>query len=735
MKYIILLSALAWISAGTAQRNTTQSIKEVVISGAKRETERQEISQTIDIITKKELQFNSAGNTGDALQNTGTITVQQSQNGGGSPIMRGFEANRIGIVVDGVRMNTAIFRGGHLQNVLRIDNGQLDRIEVFNGAGSTLYGSDALGGVLNFVTASPELGTNWKGNAFIRYTTASNEKTAGFTVNYGKSKWASLTSFTYSDFGNLISGNMRDPQYGNWGKRMYTSERINGRDTMIANTNPNEQTPTGYIQYNMLQKLLWKPNEKVSHNFNFQYSNSSDVQRYDRLTERRNNAIDPDPRINQFNLAEWYYGPEARLMIAYQLDVKKKTKYYDSYRLTVAYQNYKESRMSRNFQNNNLRAQRENVDVAGINLDVFKTIKNHQLTYGIEVVRNWVGSSVVRYNIVTGDNSYASTRYPDGGSTTTNLSVFAQDVITLTKNVAYLNLGVRGSHNAIDATITDTLRKYNSFSVSNFAHSVNAGLSFLPTSKNKISLNFSTGYRTPNLDDVTKVFDNTTWIQVNDPNVKPELAMNYEINVWNKFGDNSTLEFGGYYTKVEDYIINEPTQFNGASFETINGVRYNYQRLGNSSSARIMGLYSNILLRIDHNWQATGVFNYTYGRVTSSSNSLEVPLDHIAPWSGRIAIQYKNEKLQTEISILMNGQKSAEDYSLSGEDNIDKSADPINGLSPAWQILNMRTSYQISKRIAVQAALENLFDTHYRVFASGLSSAGRNLRLTLRTFF
>ena len=87
------------------------------------------------------------------------------------------------------------------------------------------------------------------------------------------------------------------------------------------------------------------------------------------------------------------------------------------------------------------------------------------------------------------------------------------------------------------------------------------------------------------------------------------------------------------------------------------------------------------------------------------------------------------------MSILMNGQKSAEDYSLSGEDNIDKSADPINGLSPAWQILNLRTSYQISKRIAAQAAVENLFDTHYRVFASGLSSAGRNLRLTLRASF
>jgi hemoglobin/transferrin/lactoferrin receptor protein len=162
-RYIISILTLS-MSILSAQEK--QIIKEVVISGAKKETEKQEISQTIDIISQKELKFNSAGNTGDALQNTGMITVQQSQNGGGSPIIRGFEANRIGIVVDGVRMNTAIFRGGHLQNVLRVDNGQLDRAEVFYGAGSTLYGSDALGGVLNFMTVKPKLGKGIKGDSF-----------------------------------------------------------------------------------------------------------------------------------------------------------------------------------------------------------------------------------------------------------------------------------------------------------------------------------------------------------------------------------------------------------------------------------------------------------------------------------------------------------------------------------------------------------------------------------------
>ena len=714
----------------------SRQIKEVVISGAKKEMEKQEISQTIDIITKKELKFNSAGNTGDAIQNTGMITVQQSQNGGGSPIIRGFEANRIGIVVDGVRMNTAIFRGGHLQNVLRVDNGQLDRFEVFYGAGSTLYGSDALGGVLNFMTIKPKLGKGFTGDAFMRYASAQDEKTAGFTLNYGNDKWASLTSFTYTDFGNLMTGNLRDPKYGNWGKRLFYSQRINGVDVMVPNPNPNEQVGSAYSQYNILQKFLFQPNSNTSHLINFQYSNSSDIDRVDRLTEKVNNRIiDANPTSNRFTSAEWYYGPEARLMAAYTLSHNSNSLFCDNFRLTAAYQNYKESRNTRNFGSSNLRSQMENVDVASINLDLYKTIAQHQLTYGIELNNNWVSSSVKRFNINTGATSYASTRYPDGGSRTGSYAAYIQDIWQVTKDLAYINLGARYSYNTISSTVTDTNRKYGSFDVSNHAYSLSAGLSLIPTKNNKITLNFSTGYRTPNLDDVSKVFENVNWIQVNDPNIKPELAMNYEVNFWNQFAENCIIEFGGYYTRVEDYIINQPTTLNGQDIEMINGERYFYQRLGNAASANLMGAYGSYKFAINKNWELNGNLNFTYGRIRPNIHANEQPLDHIPPLSGRFALKYAKEKLQAELSMLMNGAKNSEDYSQTGEDNIDKSADPTQGYTPAWYILNLRTNYELSKHFSAQVALENIFDTHYRVFASGISAPGRSLRITLRTAF
>ena len=61
-------------------------------------------------------------------------------------------------MVDGVRMNNLIYRAGHLQNIITVDNTTLlDKVEMLNGPASTMYGSDALGGVVSMYTRAPEL--------------------------------------------------------------------------------------------------------------------------------------------------------------------------------------------------------------------------------------------------------------------------------------------------------------------------------------------------------------------------------------------------------------------------------------------------------------------------------------------------------------------------------------------------------------------------------------------------
>ena len=167
------------------------------------------------------------------------------------------------MVVDGVRMNNAIYRGGHLQNSITIDNNSLDRIEVAFGSSSVFYGSDALGGVVHFYTKKPILNII-SGSALTRYSTAANERTASLNFNFGHKKWAAITSVTYSKIGDLRQGaNNYKPGTDNWKSRYYV-EHSNGQDVVITNPNPEIQKQTGYIQLDLLQKFLFTNSEKIT---------------------------------------------------------------------------------------------------------------------------------------------------------------------------------------------------------------------------------------------------------------------------------------------------------------------------------------------------------------------------------------------------------------------------------------------------------------------------------------
>jgi hemoglobin/transferrin/lactoferrin receptor protein len=300
-----------------AQKDTTKPLQEVVVFANKFPTPSKNIVQTIGLITDKNL-IQQQANTADILIASGQVFVQKSQSGGGSPVIRGFEASRVLLMVDGVRMNSAIFRAGHLQNIITVDNMILDRVEILYGPSSTMYGSDALGGVVSMFTKNPVLNTteHWKttGNAVYRFASGQNEQRQHVDVNIANNKWAYLTSFTNSNFGDLRQGNNRLSAYPDFGKRLFYVTRENGMDIVNNNSSKvNIQKSTGYSQTDLLQKIIFRPNENTEHLVNIQLSNSSAYNRYDRLTETAANGMP--------SFAEWYYGPQVRNMVGYKLKI------------------------------------------------------------------------------------------------------------------------------------------------------------------------------------------------------------------------------------------------------------------------------------------------------------------------------------------------------------------------------------------------------------------------------
>jgi hemoglobin/transferrin/lactoferrin receptor protein len=142
------------------------------------------------------MDFQNFQSTADVLSNSGSLFVQKSQQG--DPSIRGFEASRVLLLVDGVRMNNLIFRAGHLQNVITVDERVLDNVGIFM-VPSTLFGSDALGGAVSMTKkVLDEVQNKWT-ELNMRYSTINQEQSA-LNLNYASKKFAALTLVSFNDF-------------------------------------------------------------------------------------------------------------------------------------------------------------------------------------------------------------------------------------------------------------------------------------------------------------------------------------------------------------------------------------------------------------------------------------------------------------------------------------------------------------------------------------------------------
>ncbi len=703
----------------------TLQLDEVVISASKFEQQKRTLPFQIEQISAQQIAFRNSQTTADMLIQTGQVFVQKSQGGGGSPVLRGFESNRILLVVDGVRMNNAIFRGGHLQNVLRIDQSMLERTEVLFGPSSVVYGSDALGGVIHFRTLTPKLNSGWKGNAYVRYSSANEEKTGHVNLSYGGAKWSYLGGFTYSDFGDLKQGNKRLDKYPTFGQLLAYPQRQNDQDVAIPNPDPNVQVGSGYKQWDFYNKFTYQPSEYVRHTLNVQYSTTSNVPRYDRLTEVASGL----PRF-----AEWYYGPEKRFLASYQLELTKSNALYDRAQLIIAYQDIEESRISRRFKNNNRKSQLEKVKVYTLNYDALKKVGIQELKYGVEATYNDVNSTAFTANVSTHAISGADTRYPNGGSQMRSFALYLTDQISFQEKwhfhagLRYSLIGLNakfGSKEFFPFPFDDVKQTPN-------ALSGNAGIVFSPSPKTKINALFSTGFRAPNVDDLAKVFESTAGsLIVPNPNLKPEYTYNYEIGVSQLFGNVVRLEAATYYTQIRDAIVTDAFTLNGQSQITYNGTLSKITANQNKRSAYVQGFNVNVFVKLNKHLQLTSTINRVIGKIKNDAGGT-TPLDHIPPTYGRTSLLYQSQRFQAEFFSLYNGWKYISDYNLGGEDN-QQYATP-DGM-PAWMTLNLRTSFDINKHLTLQAACENLLDRNYRYFASGISAPGRNFVLTVRGQF
>ena len=712
------------IASSDSLKQIIDNLNEVIVYANKFPEKTKRVAQTVSVI-KNTLSINNNTNPADVLINSGNVFVQKSQQGGGSPVIRGFEASRVLLMVDGIRMNNAIYRSGHLQNIITIDNMILDRMEILYGPSSTIYGSDALGGVVNMYTKNPVLSSTPNksvfANAVMRYASATGEARTHVDVNFAGKKWASLTSITLGKFGDVVQGNIRSEAYPDFGKKNFYVERINGIDSALVNPNPNKQIASGYHQIDVLQKILFQPKENIQHLLNFQYSTTGDIPRYDRLTETNNG----NP-----SFAEWNYGPQKRNLIAYQFSQNNKSSFFREIKFNASYQNIEESRIIRRFKNNNRDSRIEKVDIIGFSADAKHYSKNHELHFGIESYYNMVNSTAFRENIITSTRSNISTRYADGPTNMSYSGAYVQHTYKINDQLT-LNDGLRLNLVTLNAQFIDTgilHLPFTSAKQNNFAITGNLGLVYVSKKNIRIATVLSSGFRSPNVDDLTKVFDTKAdYVVVPNQNIQPEKTYNAEIN-FSQSLKNFNYGFSVFYTQFVDAIVVDKFTFNGQSTINFQGIPSSVYAPQNKAKANVYGFNINTAFKILQHFKAEATYTYTKGKYQFNNN--QIPLDHIPPTFGRIAFTHQSKTATIQLSSLFNGWKRIEDYNLNGEDNEQYATK--DGM-PSWMIFNLQTSWKLSKNVQFNFGVENILDRNYRYFASGISAPGRNYIITLST--
>ena len=701
-----------------------QSLDQIIISASRFAQDIKEIPQRILQINKQGITISNPQTSADLLNISGHIYIQKSQMGGGSPIIRGVSTNRLVLSVDGVRLNNAIYRAGNIHNVISIDPFSIENTEIIMGSSSVMYGSDAIGGAMNFYTKKPKFSETQTPliliNSTLRSASTNNEKTGHFDINIGFKKWALLTSFSRNDFDDLTMGKHGLSDY----LRPEYVDIVNGLDSIIQNSNPRVQKYTQYSQFNFMQKVLFRPNNNITADLGIHYSSTSDIPRYDRLI-RYNNQ-------NDLYYSEWYYGPQEWLLINSQISIDtQNSKLFDRAKFTTAYQEFNESRNSRKTYDIIKSIRDEKVNIFSINLDFIKSISNNSsISYGVEYLNNKINSKSRLLNVDELIIYENASRYPDN-STWQSTATYLNYKHRLKENIIFQS-GLRYSHISIKADLSENNQffdlPFSNADVSTGALVGGVGISWIQNENYRWKFNLNTAFRAPNLDDVAKIFDSEPGsVVVPNPDLRPERSLGVDLGGSITF-DKINFDFSTYFTYLYNSLIRADFELeDGITQIMYDGELSNVQAIQNGSRSSIYGIEIGLTAQLTTKLKAVAQYNFIDGK-QKDDYTISMPIRHVPPQFASLHLVYTSKKIVIDGFINYNSKIPFYKLAQSEIDKpylyaIDSNGNPY---SPAWYTVNLRSNYIISDNISIVASIENLTNKLYRPYSSGISAPGIN---------
>ncbi len=652
----------------------TLRLEGVIVTADRAETRHKLIPHSVSTLDRNTLEKNAPRTVPEALSASPGVWVQKTNHGGGSPFVRGLTGNQVLILVDGIRLNNSTFRYGPNQYLNTIDPAMIERIEVLRGAGSVLYGSDALGGVVHVFTRKPRFtssGAVLSAETLARYMSGGMEKRIRLDLEASSPAAAAVCGIGRAAFGDLVAG-----------------------------AGLGRESPSGYDEFTGSASVVVNLSDRHMVSASYQYLRQDDVPRYDQVAERGYSRYSFDPQVRSLVYA--------RLYSFFEAPFARRT------RLTVYDHRSGEGRVKQKEGSSVVTEELDEVDSGGASFEITSSFSDAwQAVSGLEGWFDQVGSSALDRDADTGDETVKRGLYPDGaeaaGAGIYTHHTFNAGKLRLTAGVRFALYGI---------TASDTL--FGDLHITPSAVVGHGGASYPVTPSNRVYVSAGTGFRAPNINDVSSFGNFDFGIEVPAPELAPEKTVNIEAG-WKGEGDRWAGSAAFYRTRLFDLIEREKATWNGA--DSLDGSRV--YRKANTGEGRIDGCELSFGAGLTGNLSIYGHLAYAFGVNETTGD----PLRRIPPLNGSLELRYAAESGFWLSSALL----AADIQDRLAPGDVDDHRIPDGG-TPGWQVVNLSAGLDW-RRHRFQADALNLFNEAYRVHGSGVDGYGRCWRLSCLIHF
>jgi len=663
----------------------TLGTERVIVTAERRLKAEFRTQKAVAVTDESAIAHRPAGSTADALREQTGILVQKTTAGHGAPIIRGLIGNDILLLYNGVRLNKPTVRFGGNQYMNTVDAEALSRIEVVRGPGSVLYGSDAVGGVVNLITHPPtftESEGSWRPLLRIRYTSADQGRSLHLGLEQAGPRLAARIGVTARSLGNLNPGGAVPVQ-----------------------------DPTGYdeLSAHAIASLRLSPRQTL---------------RVDLLRISQSEV----PRFDQYisgAFETYLYEPQDRFLGMALYEFRQPLPWLNSLEWNISWQREHEGRRQQRTGSTKLRIDDDVITTAGTFLQATSLLAHrHALRWGLEYYRDRVGSR--RREIEPDTTVQVRGAFPDG-SIYSALGVFVSDDFTLASRTD-LSAGLRASQMRLRSPLGETYGEYE-----DTFHNLTGNVGFSHRLRPWLNLvgSLSRGFRAPNFNDTVVLKATNSGVDAPSPGLRPEISTNYELGAKIE-SDGNDIEAWLYYTSLVDLIDRRPGTYlhpaTGLELDFFDedgdGVRDPgeppiYQKQ-NVQRAFIRGVEIQGRWLVAPGWRLRANAFYTYGQNLTAGE----PMSRIPPLMGLAGIQWQREETALELFV----RAAVAQRRLSTRDHDDSRIDPEG--TPGWSDWNIRGRRSFGP-VHLDITLGNVFDHAYKEHGSGVYNPGRYLVIAL----